>query len=86
MECRYNETFVCEFPLVATLAGVAVAINKVPVPDFKSSDLQKWFFSAKPSPQMALNVKITFPSMVLVRYIYTAWTVSSITYKVQRLR
>jgi hypothetical protein len=29
-----------------------------------------------------LKVKITFPNMVLIRYIYTAWTVNSITYKV----
>ena len=62
-----------------------MTINSVKVPDILTSDIRKWFFNTLPTSTTSMAVHISFPKMVLIRYVYTAWNVTSLIYQVLSL-
>ncbi len=84
VECRYRDFFVCQSPLISTLKGINLTIDGEKVPDIKTSDLRQWFFNSTPASRTSKKIMISFPKMVLIRYLFTAWNVTSLTYHVNK--
>jgi len=62
--------------------GTILTVNGTKASNIQTSVIQSWLTVDSTIPK-SLKIQVTFPHMVSVRYVFTAWTVVKIAYKNQ---
>ncbi len=62
--------------------GTILTINGTKASNIQTSVVQSWLTVDSSIPK-SLKIQVTFPHMVSLRYVFTAWTVAKIIYKNQ---